>query len=733
MPNVIIIKDVGVPGPPGPVGPSTNTGSLLVTASVELNTITFTKGDDTTFPITINTGSGNTGNSGFIYATADDQLNTFSKTYLDNLTPSYIITGSIDEPLTYVGEYQIFEIINVSRQLGLTLSTYGDINMTSSINITQDVDLTTGTFFSAPSGSYFSSITFNTTVGNQSIKVYDKIPQPSILEDALFTTSSVIISKNLYVYENLEVFGGITGSLRGTSSFAETASYVINDNPQNNTFPFSGSAIITGSIVAGNTPFNILNNNVLYNQSSSISNASISLEPKSNLVETRLVTPDAKDNTFEFNIPDIFVNTNFILTITNGTSEQNLDYLIGSRLFITGSTDVFNIPNYKYIANIVGWDIQYNNGAEVWEYTIDCISITATSITSTGNNFNDYIRFYSQSGSGIINLQGHVTASNGLLIQSGGLHTVGDTIITGSTRITGSLDVNGQVSASSYLGDGSLLQGVVTNPMSEDLQVNADITVTGSLNIQGSNILNIGNNNYNIKTINIGQLETGSIGSNSSKNDVNNINIFRNLDNTTSSIHTNINLIQRDINYIDPDYIGCINTGSYISFISKNISLSEPSRRYIDLKFHTQPSTSSLAKGFSTDYSGSIYFNITGSVSASTYYGDGSKLNNLYSTPVEFNLQTTSFTASVTMLGDMIEISGSSTINILLPSSIEQPIPTGSQFTVIQTGNQNTTFTTGSGVIILSFGDKKTLSGLNAIASFVKKSDTVYYLFGNLS
>jgi hypothetical protein len=42
-------------------GGSTNTGSLLTTASVNLNTITFTKGDGSTFPITVNTGSGGGG------------------------------------------------------------------------------------------------------------------------------------------------------------------------------------------------------------------------------------------------------------------------------------------------------------------------------------------------------------------------------------------------------------------------------------------------------------------------------------------------------------------------------------------------------------------------------------------------------------------------------------------------------------------------------------------------
>ena len=42
-------------------GGSTNTGSLLTTASVSLNTITFTKGDASTFAITVDTGSGGGG------------------------------------------------------------------------------------------------------------------------------------------------------------------------------------------------------------------------------------------------------------------------------------------------------------------------------------------------------------------------------------------------------------------------------------------------------------------------------------------------------------------------------------------------------------------------------------------------------------------------------------------------------------------------------------------------
>ena len=63
-------------------GGSTNTGSLLTTASVSLNTITFTKGDGSTFPITVDTGSGGGGS-------------TFPYTGSAIISGSLTITGSL--------------------------------------------------------------------------------------------------------------------------------------------------------------------------------------------------------------------------------------------------------------------------------------------------------------------------------------------------------------------------------------------------------------------------------------------------------------------------------------------------------------------------------------------------------------------------------------------------------------------------------------------------------------
>ena len=51
----------GTAGSSGTSGITQSTGSLLTTASVNLNTITFTKGDGSTFPVTVDTGSSGTG------------------------------------------------------------------------------------------------------------------------------------------------------------------------------------------------------------------------------------------------------------------------------------------------------------------------------------------------------------------------------------------------------------------------------------------------------------------------------------------------------------------------------------------------------------------------------------------------------------------------------------------------------------------------------------------------
>jgi hypothetical protein len=92
-------------------GGTTDTGSLLLTASVSSNTITFTKGNGSTFPITVDTGSGG---------------NVFPYTGSAIITGSLTITGS----LNITDEINLGDVsINPSNQILTTTQNY----ITSSI------------------------------------------------------------------------------------------------------------------------------------------------------------------------------------------------------------------------------------------------------------------------------------------------------------------------------------------------------------------------------------------------------------------------------------------------------------------------------------------------------------------------------------------------------------------------------------------------------------------------
>ena len=74
---------------------ATDTGSLLVTASVSSNTITFTKGDSTTFTVTVDTGSAVTTDTGSLLVTASVSSNTITFTKGDSTTFDITVdTGS---------------------------------------------------------------------------------------------------------------------------------------------------------------------------------------------------------------------------------------------------------------------------------------------------------------------------------------------------------------------------------------------------------------------------------------------------------------------------------------------------------------------------------------------------------------------------------------------------------------------------------------------------------------
>lgn len=75
---------------------------------------------------------------------------------------------------------------------------------------------------------------------------------------AVITGSLVVSGSGVQVTGSLNVTNGVTGSLFGTASFATTASYALNAGAGSG-FPFSGSAVITGSLlVSGSSGLTVL-------------------------------------------------------------------------------------------------------------------------------------------------------------------------------------------------------------------------------------------------------------------------------------------------------------------------------------------------------------------------------------------------------------------------------------------------------------------------------------------
>jgi hypothetical protein len=93
----------GPPGPPGPSGSSAPTGSLLVTASIDpvnSNIIKFTKGNGSTFSLTVNTGSGTTTtvNTGSLLVTASiDPVNTSNIKFTKGDGSTFTVTPGNDK------------------------------------------------------------------------------------------------------------------------------------------------------------------------------------------------------------------------------------------------------------------------------------------------------------------------------------------------------------------------------------------------------------------------------------------------------------------------------------------------------------------------------------------------------------------------------------------------------------------------------------------------------------
>lgn len=113
-----------------------------------------------------------------------------------------------------------------------------------------------------------------------------------------------------------------------------------------------------------------------------------------------------------------------------------------------------------------------------------------------------------------------------------------------------------------------------------------------------------------------------------------------------------------------------------------------------------------------------------------TKYVTGSEVLN-ENALIEFNVQSATYTLTLTDAGKFVEINSSSVTNLIVPldSAVLFPIGTQILFSQAGTGEVIVKFTGGT---LLNEGGKGTTVGQYAIATLIKKATDVWYLSGNL-
>jgi len=427
------------------------TGSSLVTTSVNLNTITFTKGDNSTFAIIVNTGSAATPLTSLNQFTQSQYVSNsfFATTGSNTFTDNQIINGTLNINSAFansvfdVGELQILGIdgrIKLNGSNGATLRLNGV--STSGMN---DFDIKTidnagvGIIVLQNANNNFIFTKFD---GNDTTTIYNKLN----VEGSVNITGSLTASlQQGYVW---------VGNANGTSSIVPTSSFIDTFN--------SGGLVTTSSFNQYTASTNIRLNN---------------LESTSASVNIAISNINA-------------------YTQSNDAKWQDLGNKSGSWITEseTGSFARYDVSN-PWSANQTFTNIFATSAS--FQY-VQTIFETASVIYSSGSNqFGDELTD-TQTLSGSVKVQGSLTV-NGTPVLTSSVdisslnaytasnnekwNTLGG--LTGSFATTGSNTFTGQqkIDSNIFLSDGTL-DGVslYANALNNyNLEVTKDLRLQGTL------------------------------------------------------------------------------------------------------------------------------------------------------------------------------------------------------------------------------------------------------------
>jgi hypothetical protein len=166
--------------------------------------------------ITVNGNTRMEGNNGFPL-TVDGTISTKRFAFAGNPFNSNI--GGTFGSLNYDGNNTLLQYVN------------GDFGTPQTASYTYLLTDTGSNVTNVRNGAAYGGTTAETSLSNNNgVRTFN------VNVDSTAITGSLTVS------------GGITGSLEGTASFATTASFALNGGGGGSAFPFTGSAVITGSL-----------------------------------------------------------------------------------------------------------------------------------------------------------------------------------------------------------------------------------------------------------------------------------------------------------------------------------------------------------------------------------------------------------------------------------------------------------------------------------------------------
>jgi hypothetical protein len=234
-------------------GSATNTGSLLLTASAVSNVITFTKGDGTTFPITVATGSSTSTDTGSLLLTASVAGNVITFTKGNGSTfPITVATGSGGVSGDFV-----------------TTSSFNSYTASASTNVSASINAATSSLsasLSSSIGALSSSVSSSIGSLSASIAVTDLAQSSSIAQllgfsssldttfatDAQLSASASTLQNDINTRLLTSSFQTYTSSI--TSQIAGLGTAIagkVSLNSPTNPQTITGSLIISGSSTNG--------------------------------------------------------------------------------------------------------------------------------------------------------------------------------------------------------------------------------------------------------------------------------------------------------------------------------------------------------------------------------------------------------------------------------------------------------------------------------------------------